>query len=92
MSKSDIESAVRWFSDAKQLRGPLYATVNALQDCPPAVQVLAPAATVVLFAEAIGLDPHDLIEQARRMKKDIDGAFANEWRAMDNYVHGELIK
>jgi hypothetical protein len=85
-----IADQTRWASNASRLRQPLVRLVSANQDEPPHHQVLTPALAVVLMAKATGQNPHEIINQTVRMVSDVDGPFATQWRAMEEYVKHEL--
>lgn len=87
-----IRDQLSFLSNAAGLRAPLVKTVSAVQDYEPHLQLLGIAATLVCLADAIGINPHDLISRAQRAAADIDGPFANQWQAMRDYARGELLK
>lgn len=88
---SSIRDGVNWFSSPSALRAPMVKAITAVQDEKPEVQILSLAAALVCLADAIGVNPFQLINQVQRAASDIDGPFAVHWQAMRDYARGELL-
>ncbi len=65
--------------------------LDALQFAHPAVQLDALFVTAVAMANAIGLDPHDMVVRAKRVIPAVD-AFDERLNAARDYAHGELTR
>ena len=88
---SVIKDRIGFFHNAAALRVPAFKVINIVQDEEdPSTQILATAAALVAMSEAIGLDPHDLIQKIHRARNHIDGPFSTEYRAMVEYAKGEF--
>lgn len=87
-----VMDGIRFAASPAGLRAPLVEVVTAIHRHPPSTQVLAAAATLVCFADAIGADPHDIVARVRRMQADIDGPFSVHWQGMKDYAKEELLK
>jgi hypothetical protein len=90
VSRRSLRDRVLEFGDHGALRQPLVTLVDKLQDMPPALQILAPAATFVCMCRGAGLEPAEVLQLTERMERPIDGPFANQWAAMRAYAKGEL--
>lgn len=89
--KQTVKDRIGFFHDATGLRVPAFKVINLVQDEDPANQILATATALVALAEAIGVDPHDLIQKIQRAKHHIDSPFSNEYRAIGAYAQGEFL-
>jgi hypothetical protein len=90
VSKPGLRDRIRAWCSPAPLRTLIVAMTTVVQDDPPEYQLLAPATLLVVYAEALGMDPHDLVTQVQRAKSHVSGPFSNEWRAMEAYAKGEL--
>lgn len=63
--------------------------LDAIQFLHPSVQLDALFVTGVAMANAIGLDPHDMVLRAKRAIPEVD-AFDERLNAARDYAHGEL--
>lgn len=88
----NVVDAVRWFSEHSALRKPMVRIISAVQDYRPDVRVLAPAAVLVCVCDALGLNPHDVIQQIYNAKRNVDGPFTHQYGAMTEYAKGEILK
>jgi hypothetical protein len=68
----------------------MYGVIDAVQAYPAHAQVLAPALAFCALALGAGLEPIEVMRQAERMIRDVDGPFAGQWRAALAYSKGEL--
>jgi len=67
-----------------------YAALSGAQGTPPAMQVMAYA---VLFHEActaLGLDPSEMLDKARRLHRIATDHYSNELHALHAYMTHEL--
>ncbi|NCT81938.1 MAG: hypothetical protein GXC94_02230 [Comamonadaceae bacterium] len=67
-----------------------YAALDGAQALPKPLQV---AGFAVLFhetADALGLDPSQLLDMARRIRRDADLNYSLEARALRDYIQKEL--
>lgn len=87
-----IRDAISFASGAAKLRGPAFGVIDALQFHPPATQLDALFLTAVAMAEALNLDPHEMVVRARRILPDAEGPFsgADQLYAVRDYAKGEL--
>lgn len=86
-----VKFSLNWFHDLPSLRGPMVNLVSANQQMPPHEQILTLAMTFTCLAEAIGMDPHEVVAGIQRQKDVIDAPFASQWKAMTEYAKGELL-
>lgn len=89
-SLAGIRDQVSGESRALALLKPLVKNISANQDLPPAQQVLVPAAVLVCLCDALQTDPHEVVNQIMRARKDMNSAFQNQWAAMVEYAKGEI--
>jgi hypothetical protein len=69
-----------------------YAALSGAQASPPAQQVMGFA---VLFYEActlLRLDPSEMLDKARRVRRDAEDNYSVELRALHDYINEELNK
>ena len=90
ISNAGLRDKVNYFTDVVALRRYFMMVVDCLQREPPDAQLLGPAAALVVLAEAVGIDPHEVVSIVQRAEKDIDGPFATQWQAMREYARGEF--
>lgn len=88
--KQTVKDRIGFFNDASGLRVPAFKVINLVQDEDPATQILSIATALVALSEAIGADPHDLIQKIGRAKQHIDTPFSHEYRAIGAYAKGEF--
>lgn len=86
-----IRDQVSMFSRAYDLIEPMVGTISANQDKPPVHQIMEPAAVLVCLCDALDIDPHAVVSQIQRARKDMNSTFRNEWAAMVAYAKGELL-
>lgn len=89
---TSIRDGVSFFSSPAALRAPMVKAISAVQDAKPEEQILSLAAALVCLADAVGLNPHEIINRVYRAATDIDGPFAVHWQAMREYARGELLE
>lgn len=87
---TSLQDRIAWFSEVASLRPLLVGCIDTLQTFPGQFQVWAAALTFYVLCRGAGVDPHELIVKMKRMEKDIDAPFANQFQAMLNYGKGEL--
>lgn len=92
MSAASVRDAISFMTNAVAVRTQLPKVFVALDHEPPAIQVMTLASAVVLAADALGINPHELIQRVRRMQHDMDTPFAHQWDAMRSYVKEELTQ
>ncbi|MGY6517441.1 MAG: hypothetical protein ACXIUZ_01885 [Lysobacteraceae bacterium] len=89
-SRQSLRDRVSLFHKPAQIRQPVVAAIDTLSRFPPEVQVMAPAAVLVLMARSTGLSAVDLLRRAERLLHDADSPFATEIKAMGEYARNEL--
>lgn len=67
-----------------------FAALDGIQVMPPEQQVAGTAMLFVAMADELGLDPSELIDQARRRMKDDDTFAQTEVKSLRAYIQGEL--
>lgn len=83
--------AVRWStSRLDKLRVAAFQVINRLQDMEPHEQVAGTYLAAVAMADAVGLDPHEEIERARRCMNHAEGPFTHQVQAVRDYARNEL--
>lgn len=90
VTKRTVRERIGFFNDAAPLRVPAFKVINLVQDEDPAVQILATATALTALCEAVGVDPHDLLQKIDRAKRHIDGPFSSHYRAIVEYAKGEF--
>lgn len=63
--------------------------LDTLQRFPADLQIEIVAAALVILADAVGLDPHELVSRAKRQAPDIQ-TFEHGVLALADYAKGEL--
>ena len=64
--------------------------INHAQQARPVDQMVATGLAVVAMAEAIDIDPHDVIAVARRAMHDAESPFTHQLQAIRDYARAEL--
>lgn len=90
LSKSTIVDRVLLGSTASNLRHPAFRLISANQQENPEVQINALMLTAVVVCQTIGLDPHDMVERAKRMVSVAEGPFTYHLQAIRDFAEGEL--
>ncbi|MFN3573654.1 MAG: hypothetical protein ACK4TR_09015 [Phenylobacterium sp.] len=86
-----LQDRIRHASTVAELREPAFRLAHRMQDIEPAAQYRALMLAAVVATQALGLDPHDEIERARRMVSHAEGPFTAHVQALRDYVRGELL-
>lgn len=91
--KQSVVDAVRWYSgqELEVTRAAMYGYLQSGQDLPPHLQIIGQAASLVTMCEAIGLEPHDVLNTIANMKSNLDAPFAHTIDAAKAYAVGELL-
>lgn len=92
MELHTIQDRVRHASTVAELREPAFRIADRMQDLEPAVQYRALILAALVATQALGLDPHEEIERARRMVTAAEGPFTSHVQALRDYVRGELLR
>lgn len=92
MELHTIQDRVRHASTVAELREPAFRLADRMQDLEPAVQYRALILAALVATQALGLDPHEEIERARRMVAAAEGPFTSHVQALRDYVRGELLR
>lgn len=90
MNASRIRDGVSFRSSLAPLKDPAFRVISALQDVEGSVQIDALALTLTIMANAVGLDPHQLIVRANRQIADADTVRNPHLEAIRDYAAGEL--
>lgn len=69
-----------------------YAALSGAQDSPPAMQVMGIAVLFHEVCEALRLDPSEMLDKARRVKRHAQDHYSLELGSLHNYVREELSK
>jgi len=85
-----IVDAIRFAVTTRDLREPAFRVLDGIQQSPPAVQLQALYLTAVAMAQSLNLNPHDLVERAKRQLPDAEGPFTEQLQAARDYAKGEL--
>ena len=89
-SPQSVRDRLSFFSNGAGLRHPMVSAINAVQDHPAHVQILALAIALEVLCDGIHHNPHDVVSAVSRAKRDTDGPFAGQYQAMRNYAQGEF--
>lgn len=87
-----VAYSARHDSSVSQLRQPVIRLADRMQDLPPHIQFNALMLAAVVSAQALGLDPHEELERARRKVDQAEGPFTTQVQALRDYVRGELLR
>lgn len=87
-----IRTRIGYFHDAAPLRVPAFKVIDQVQTEDADVQLLGVATALYAMCEALGLDPHDLLQKIARAKNHIDGPFTTHYAAIREYAKGELTQ
>lgn len=85
-----VSERARHQSSVADLREPTFRMTARMNDLPPHVQFNALMLAAVVSAQALGLDPHEELERARRKVASAEGPFTTHVQALRDYVRGEL--
>lgn len=87
-----IADRARHASSVADLREPAFRIADRMQNLPPHTQFNALMLAAVVAAQALGLDPHEELERARRKVDHAEGPFTSHVQALRDYVRGELAR
>ncbi len=73
------------------IRGLAIKQINHVQGESPANQLVGTALALTAMAEAIGMDPHDLVFVAQRVIAAAEGPFTHQIQALRDYARAELV-
>ena len=85
-----VRDQVRFNTTVASIRQPAFEVINRMQRHTPGTQLTATAVALTVMAEAVGLDPHDLITRAKRMAGPADTPFSPEIGAIREYASNEI--
>lgn len=77
-------------SHPRPVREAAFAVLDRIQGFLPEHQLDGIFNLGVAMAEAIGLDPHDMVIRARRMLPEVEGPYTQQLQAARDYAAGEL--
>ncbi|RVU03579.1 class I SAM-dependent methyltransferase [Novosphingobium umbonatum] len=87
-----IGDGVKIASTVAGLREPAFRICDRMQDIHPSDQVRALFLAAAVTAEAVGVDPHDEIERARRMCAQAEGPHTYHVQAIRDYAAEEIVR
>lgn len=87
-----IAERARHDSSVAVLREPAFRVITRMDDIEPHLQFNALMLTAVVASEALGLDPHEELERARRKVETAEGPYTQHVQAIRDYVRGELAR
>lgn len=85
-----IRERIAFAVSAAGLRVPAFRIIDALQGSHPSHQMEALALALTAMAQTLNLNPHDLVERAKRQLPDAEGPFTEQLQAIRDYAKGEL--
>jgi hypothetical protein len=85
-----VRDRVAFTISAERLRRPAFEVINRMQAHDPSAQLVGTAVALVAMAEAISMDPHDLIARAKNVIATADGPAAPEIKAIRDYAANEI--
>lgn len=85
-----VRDQITFSTTAADLRAPAFEVINRMQRHKPGTQIAATSLALVTMAEAIGLDPHELIATAKRMSVAAEGIYSAEIKAIRAYAQNEI--
>lgn len=88
----NIRMGVAYAADPQPLRDCAAAVMSRMQSHTPAVQLLGTAVALVAMSESLGLDPHEVVQRARRAVHDLEAAHTHQVQALRDYARGELTR
>jgi hypothetical protein len=88
----NIKLRISAASSAPRLRVPAWRIVDVLQFSPAEDQLDALWITAVAMAEAVGMNPHDMVARAKRIIPEAEGPFTEHLQSARDYAKGELKK
>lgn len=85
-----IQDRLRFHRDHEAVRLAAFKALSGIQSAPPHVQLDGLFSLATAMAEALRLDPHEMVERARRMFADVEGPYTEQLQAARDYARGEL--
>ncbi len=85
-----IRDRVRTESTVAVLREPAFMLLSRIQDLNPSDQIRALFLTACVVAEAVGLDPHEEVERAKRIMRPAEAPYTAHVQAIRAYAENEL--
>ena len=90
MYQSTIADRVRTDSTVAVLREPAFAVISRLESVDPSDQIRAAFLSAVVMAEAVGLDPHEEVQRAKRIMAPAEADYTYHVQAIRDYAANEL--
>ena len=72
------------------IRRAAFSVLDAVQFHPPQHQLDGLFNLAVAMAQTLNLDPHDMVERAKRQLPDVEGPFTSALQTARDYAKGEL--
>ena len=85
-----IRDSLSFATNAAEVRNPAFAVLDGLQFARPSVQLDALFNVAVAMAQALDLDPHEMVVRAKRMLPDVEGPYTEQLSTVRDYAKGEL--
>ena len=85
-----IRDQITFDPDLTFIRKAAFLVIDRVQGMDPGDQLMGSAVAVVAMAEALGLDPHDLITRSQNAMGAVEGPFTHQVQAIRDYARNEL--
>lgn len=90
MAPHTIRDRVTFRATLEPIKAPAFSVLDALQSHPADIQVEALALTFTILSQSAGLEPHELVERAKRQLSDAAAVRNPIPEAIEAYGRGEL--
>lgn len=87
-----IRDQISFLCSPAKVRVPAFQVINRLDGQAPGSQLMGAAVAVVAMAEAVGINPHDLITRANKCMSEVDGPYTTHIKAIREYAAGEIMR
>lgn len=90
MKNHTIQDRIAFRSSLRQLKEPSFRVLAGVGECPPDIQIEALALCFTLLTTNAGMDPHLLVQRAKRQITDADRVDTPHLEAIADFAKGEL--
>lgn len=91
-SSHTIRDQISFLCSPAKVRVPAFQVINRLDGQAPGEQLMGAAVAIVAMAEAVGLNPQELITRAKRCMSEVDGPYTTHIRAIRDYAANEILR